>query len=101
VTSAEILTQRQAQALNEAAELIRAKKPDTPRLDAALAEVFISDEGKTAALVFELCEMVVRQERTIDHMDTHITKGQDVEIERLAKRVEKLEKGAKPKRGKE
>ena len=57
------------------------------------------------ALVFELAEMVVRQEKALNHIVDHVDPSQDKEIEMLKERLEKLEKGTKPKpktpRGKE
>jgi uncharacterized coiled-coil protein SlyX len=86
--------QRKAGYIADAAEAVKEAKPDTGRLDEVLAEPLIGDEHRLAALVAELAEQVLRQERAIEHVGTHVVASQDKEIERLQKRVEQLEKGS-------
>ncbi len=80
---------RKAQNIEAAVEAIKGTKPDTLRLDEALAEPIIGDDHRIAALVAELAETVARQDRTITHLVDHVIASQDKEIEQLRERVEK------------
>jgi hypothetical protein len=94
VSTQQIQEERKGQAILEAAQAIERAKPDTPHLDAAMGEILAPDEYRIAALVAELAEMVVRQERAIDHIADHVVAAQDTEIRALKKRVEELENAA-------
>jgi hypothetical protein len=56
-----------------------------------MAEVLAQDDYRIAAIVAELAEMVVRQERAIDHITDHVVAANSTEIEALGKRLAKLE----------
>jgi hypothetical protein len=89
MSSTVVQDQRKAEAIAAAVEAIKETKPDTERLDVALAEPLIADEHKLVALVAEMAEMVARQERTINHLGTHILAEQDTRLEKLEKAGEK------------
>jgi uncharacterized protein (DUF305 family) len=57
-----------------------------------MGEILAPDEYRLAALVAELAEMVVRQERAIDHISDQVIASQDAEIRTLKERIAKLEK---------
>ena len=96
MSSIEVQQQRKAEAIRDAAELIRRSKPDTEHLSAAMAEPVLPDVDKLAAIASELAEMVVRQERAVDHLEGQVLAAQEKEIEALHKRVEDLEKSGAP-----
>jgi hypothetical protein len=89
----DLLTQQQRKAENirDASVLVESAKPDAERLLLANAELLLADEDRMAALLYEVCEMVVRLERAADHLNDHVVSAQGKEIESLKKRVAALE----------
>jgi hypothetical protein len=88
---------RKAQNMTAAVEALRDSGMPTPRTDEAEMEPIIGDDHRLAALVGDLAESYARLSRALDHVDTHVVASQDKEIERMQKRVDKLENTAKPK----
>jgi hypothetical protein len=92
VSSIEVQQQRKGEAISAAVEAIeRSGKPDTPHLDAARAEVLAPDEYRLTAIVAELAEMTVRQERVLNHLEDHVVPSQDKEIQALKEHIKALE----------
>jgi len=82
---------RLARNIAAAAEAVKEMKLTHERLEEVEAEPLIADDHRIAAIVAELAEMVVLQQRAFDHMADHVDPSQDKEIERLRKPVEELE----------
>lgn len=83
--------QRRAASIQDASELVVRVKPDAERVTQALQELLLPDVDRLAALAYELSEMVVRQERALDHISDHVISAQEQEIRALSNRVEDLE----------
>ena len=101
MTSTMVLDQRQAQAVQEALEVLEGLAA-TERLAETKTEPLLPPGYATTIIAAELAQIVARQEAAFNHMATHIAASQDAEIERLRERVEELEKalGEKAPKGK-